>query len=291
MREIEISRRWMRSSLGLGILLLSALVTVSAFKLSDARYSMKVKSLQHQNSELVRIMDDMESRLNRAEDELSGLLEKDEALRVYADLPGIDEDIRAMGTGGVISELERGYDDLIPGDELSLTDMENNLGRISRAITLQKNSYEQIYQKLDKDINRLRYIPSIRPVKKGFLTSNFGTRHDPFTRELRPHHGQDFGVLTGTPVYATADGVVKARSGRTGYGNTIILDHGYGVKTFYAHLHQYLVKPGDFVKRGQMIALSGSTGRSTGPHLHYEVRVNNIPVNPRHYFLMGNMEL
>jgi len=108
---------------------------------------------------------------------------------------------------------------------------------------------------------------------------------------LRPHHGQDFGVLTGTPVYATADGVVKARSGRTGYGNTIILDHGYGVKTFYAHLHQYLVKPGDFVKRGQMIALSGSTGRSTGPHLHYEVRVNNIPVNPRHYFLMGNMEL
>jgi len=108
---------------------------------------------------------------------------------------------------------------------------------------------------------------------------------------MRMHHGQDFGVLSGTPVYATADGIVKSRKGSTGYGNTVIIDHGYGIKTIYAHLSRYVAKPGEEVKRGDLIAYSGNTGRSTGPHLHYEVRANNIPINPRHYFLTDNIEL
>lgn len=259
--------------------------------LTDTRYAMRESSLRAQNAELVKILEDMKTRLESAETQLTDLLDKDEALRVYADLPSIDEDVRALGTGGVISELPREYDDLLPKNQINLSELEGNLSTLSRAINLQRNSYEQIYDKLNSDINRLRFIPSIKPVTKGYLTSPFGTRHDPFTGELRPHHGQDFGVLKGTPVYATADGTVKARRGHTGYGKTIIIDHGYGVRTLYAHLHQYLVKPGDRVERGQMIALSGNTGRSTGPHLHYEVRINNVPVNPRHYFLTGNMEL
>lgn len=290
-REVVLSKRWIWS--GLGVMLI-AFITVTGLALAgatDARYSVKVASLKNQNAELVKILEDMKVRLSDAETQLADLVDRDEALRVYADLPDIDTDIRAMGTGGTVTELQRTYDDLIPSSDLHVSELEGNLSALTRAITLQRNSYEQIYQKLQSDINRLRYVPSISPVRKGYLTSAFGIRHDPFTRELRPHHGQDFGVLTGTPVYATADGVVKARQGRTGYGKTIVLDHGYGIKTFYAHLDQYLVRPGDQVERGQMIALSGNTGRSTGPHLHYEVRVNNIPVNPRHYFLTGKIEL
>lgn len=259
--------------------------------LSETQYDLKVQSLKNQNKELVRVMEDMKIRLDDAEEKLTVLVDQDEALRIYADLPSVDKDVRALGTGGVVNEYAEDYTDLMPYTDLNLNSLESNLSSLGREITLQLNSYEQIYSKLSQDIERLRKTPSIAPVNRGYLTSSFGSRPDPWTGKRRMHHGQDFGVLTGTPVYAPADGIVKSRNGKTGYGRTIILDHGYGIKTVYAHLSRYTVKPGDEVKRGDLIAYSGNTGRSTGPHLHYEVRVNNVPVNPRHYFLTDKIEL
>jgi len=259
--------------------------------LSNAQYDLKVQSLKSQNKELVRVMEDMKIRLDDAEDKLTELVDHDEALRIYANLPSVDADVRALGTGGVVNAHSEDYRDLMPYTDLNVGSLENNLSSLGREITLQLNSYEQIYSKLSQDVERLRRTPSIPPVNRGYLTSSFGTRPDPWTGKRRMHHGQDFGVLTGTPVYAPADAVVKSRNGKTGYGKTIILDHGYGLKTVYAHLSRYMVKPGDEVKRGDLIAYSGNTGRSTGPHLHYEVRVNNVPVNPRHYFLTDKIEL
>ncbi|MCF7824362.1 MAG: M23 family metallopeptidase [Candidatus Marinimicrobia bacterium] len=259
--------------------------------LTDTQYDLKVNNLKNQNKELVRVMEDMKVRLEDAEVKLTTLVERDEALRVYADLPSVDDDVRAGGHGGTVNDFSEDYGALMPLTDLNVNSLEGNLASLGREITLQLNSYEQIYSKLTQDVNRLRRTPSIQPVNRGYLTSSFGVRADPWTRKPRMHDGQDFGVLTGTPVYATADGVVKARNGKTGYGNTVILDHGYGIKTIYAHLSRYVVKPGDNVKRGDLIAYSGSTGRSTGPHLHYEVRVNNVPVNPRHYFLTDKIEL
>jgi len=259
--------------------------------LSDTQYDLKVQSLKNQNKELVRVMEDMKIRLDDAEEKLTVLVDQDEALRIYADLPSVDADVRALGTGGVVNEYAEDYTDLMPYTDLNLNSLESNLSSLGREITLQLNSYEQIYSKLSQDVERLRKTPSIPPVNRGYLTSSFGSRPDPWTGKRRMHHGQDFGVLTGTPVFAPADGVVKSRNGKTGYGKTIILNHGYGIKTIYAHLSRYMVKPGDKVKRGDLIAYSGNTGRSTGPHLHYEVRVNNVPVNPRHYFLTDKIEL
>ncbi len=255
---------------------------------SNTQYDLKVKSLKSQNKELVRVMEDMKVRLDDAEVQLTELVHQDEALRIYADLPSVDEDVRALGTGGAVNDFSRYYGDLMPVTDLNINSLEGNLASLGREVTLQLNSYEQIYSKLNQDVTRLRRTPSIAPVNKGYLTSSFGVRPDPFTRKRRMHHGQDFGVLSGTPVYATADGVVKSSRGNSGYGETIVLSHGYGIRTIYAHLSRYTVKPGDTVKRGELIAYSGNTGRSTGPHLHYEVRVNNVPVNPRHYFLTGN---
>lgn len=259
--------------------------------LSTAQYDLKVQSLKSQNKELVRVMEDMKIRLDDAEVKLTELVDQDEALRIYADLPSVDADVRALGTGGAVNEYAESYDDLMPLTDISLNSLEGNLSSLGREITLQLNSYEQIYSKLSQDVERLRKTPSISPVNRGYLTSSFGTRPDPWTGKRRMHHGQDFGVLTGTPVYAPADGTVKSRNGKTGYGKTIIIDHGYGIKTVYAHLSRYVVKPGMDVKRGDLIAYSGNTGRSTGPHLHYEVRVKNVPVNPRHYFLTDKIEL
>ena len=286
--ELFFPKSWV---LGLSLSGLAVVMGFGAFlfsSLSEAQYDIKVQSLKSQNKELVRIMEDMKIRLDDAEVKLTELVDQDQALRVYADLPSVDDDVRALGTGGAVNDFTQNYNDLMPPTDINVNALETNLASLGREITLQLNSYEQIYSKLSQDVNRLRRTPSIPPVNTGYLTSSFGVRTDPFTHKRRMHHGQDFGVLRGTPVYATADGVVKSRSGKTGYGKTVILDHGYGIKTIYAHLNRYVLSPGDTVKRGDLIAYSGNTGRSTGPHLHYEVRVNNVPVNPHHYFLTDN---
>jgi murein DD-endopeptidase MepM/ murein hydrolase activator NlpD len=123
-------------------------------------------------------------------------------------------------------------------------------------------------------------IPSVQPVQQLSFTSNFGIRSDPFQGTARMHAGVDIPGPSGTPIYATADGIVGRAERSGGYGNLVELEHGKGIQTRYGHLSRILVAAGARVKRGQLIALMGSTGRSTGPHLHYEVRMDGHAVNP-----------
>jgi len=134
----------------------------------------------------------------------------------------------------------------------------------------------------------LASIPAIQPVHNEELkrlSSFYGYRHDPIYKIKKFHHGVDFSAPQGTPIHAPSEGkVIKIRRSRRGYGNNIEIDHGYGYITFYAHIKDILVKKGDFVKRGQTIATIGNTGKSTAPHLHYEVRKNGHTVNPIYFF-------
>lgn len=123
-------------------------------------------------------------------------------------------------------------------------------------------------------------IPSVQPVEKLAFTSNFGIRSDPFSGTAHMHAGVDIPGPVGTPVYATADGTVDRAERASGYGNLVEIDHGKGIATRYGHLSKILIASGAHVHRGQLIALMGSTGRSTGPHLHYEVRIDGRAVNP-----------
>lgn len=125
-------------------------------------------------------------------------------------------------------------------------------------------------------------IPSLWPVN-GVLLSSFGGRSDPFSGEGAFHTGVDLEAAVGTPVHVTADGVVTSAGWSSSYGKLVVIDHGNGIETYYAHLSQVLVVPGEEVDRGQVIALSGQTGRATGPHMHYEVRLHGTPVNPYKY--------
>ncbi len=138
----------------------------------------------------------------------------------------------------------------------------------------------QTWKKLDSLEDGLISIPSVQPVTNMSFTSNFGVRGNPFGGSAEFHPGVDIQCATGTPVYATADGTVDRAERAGGYGNLVEIDHGRGIQTRYGHLSKILVTAGQKVKRGQLIALSGSTGRSTGPHLHYEVRIDGRPVNP-----------
>jgi len=126
------------------------------------------------------------------------------------------------------------------------------------------------------------YTPSIWPVL-GRITDGFGERLDPFSGEGAFHTGVDVGADYGAPVHVTADGMVLDAGQHSGYGRVVIVDHGFGITTWYAHLSSFAVIAGTRVKRGEVIGYTGISGRATGPHVHYEVRVNNAPVNPRHY--------
>lgn len=139
----------------------------------------------------------------------------------------------------------------------------------------------QTWKRLDSDQPQgVIAIPSVQPVQKLAFSSNFGIRSDPFHGTARMHAGVDIPGPTGTPIYATADGTVAHAERQGGYGNMVELDHGKGIATRYGHLSKILVAPGAAVHRGDLIALMGSTGRSTGPHLHYEVRIDGHAVNP-----------
>lgn len=163
---------------------------------------------------------------------------------------------------------------------------------LKKQLAVQSKSLDQILVLAKAKDKLLSAIPAIQPVKNEDLTrmaSGFGYRSDPFTKARKMHQGMDFTAATGTPVYATGDGVVKnADNSLSGYGNHIEITHGFGYLTLYAHLSRYNVRPGQQVKRGDVIGFVGSTGRSQAAHLHYEVHKDGQPVNPINFYY-GNI--
>ncbi len=160
----------------------------------------------------------------------------------------------------------------------------SRLDRLSAEATRQEQSLQGLQAYFQDQKSLLASIPSVWPAR-GWVTSDFGHRLDPYTADKVMHAGLDIAAPHGKPVVAPSDATVVFAALEGAYGNVIVLDHGYGIRTRYAHLANMSVKVGDKVTRGQQIGAVGNTGRSTGPHLHYEVRVNGIPENPRKFIL------
>ena len=166
-------------------------------------------------------------------------------------------------------------------------DLSLKVDLLEKEIYVQAKSYDEVAQMAKEQEIRMENIPAIQPVMNKDLkrvASGYGMRIDPVYHVRKFHQGMDFTAPTGTEVFATANAKVDFAGWKQGYGNTVILDHGYGYKTLYAHLYKILVRKGQKVRRSDIIALVGNTGKSTGPHLHYEVRLNNKPVDPRNYY-------
>lgn len=162
------------------------------------------------------------------------------------------------------------------------------LDLFDRQLYAQSISFDQLREEAGKQKDKLAHIPSIIPidVKDYTMSSGYGYRRDPVYGSTKFHAGLDFAAKNGIPVYATGDGTVAVAERKSGYGNCIDIDHGYNYLTRYAHLSEILVSPGQSVKRGDYIGKVGSTGKSTGPHLHYEVRFKDEPQNPVNYYFM-----
>jgi murein DD-endopeptidase MepM/ murein hydrolase activator NlpD len=163
---------------------------------------------------------------------------------------------------------------------------------LSKELAIQSKSLDYILKLAKAKNNLLAAIPAIQPVRNENLkrlASGFGYRTDPFTKIKKMHEGMDFSARTGTPIFATGDGVVARADNRaSGYGNHIVIRHGFGYETYYAHLSKYNCRAGQRVKRGDIIGYVGSTGRSEGPHLHYEVHKGGKVVNPLNFYY-GNI--
>jgi murein DD-endopeptidase MepM/ murein hydrolase activator NlpD len=162
--------------------------------------------------------------------------------------------------------------------------MRTDIERLESEATSQEESLSELVKLLQSKKEMLVHTPSIWPVH-GWVTSGFGFRINPFTGLTQMHEGLDISNRVGTPVMATADGIVSDTGKDSSHGNIVVISHGFGMNSRYFHLNKVFVRAGQKVKRGDKIAEVGMTGKSTGPHLHYEVRVNGIPVNPVRYIL------
>jgi murein DD-endopeptidase MepM/ murein hydrolase activator NlpD len=227
----------------------------------------------------------LNKKLDLMDDVLEAIENRDNNIyRIYFNSTPISEEERKAGFGGV-----NRYKDLQGFNNSEL--IENTTRRVdvlTKELVIQSKSLDEIVALAKQKEKLLAAIPAIQPVKNEDLkqmASGFGYRSDPFTKIRKFHYGMDFTARTGTPIYATGDGVVyKADASLSGYGNHIEINHGYGYKTLYAHLSKYNCRPGQRVKRGDIIGYVGSTGRSQAPHLHYEVFKGSERVNPLNFY-------
>lgn len=230
-------------------------------------------------------INDLQKDISDANLALDVLEQKDRDLyRIALYAEEFPEEYRIMGTGGSDKyDYLKGYS----SSELMI-EASRQMDLLEQRLNGQSLSFNELL-KLAKDKEKLlACIPAIQPVSNKDLkrmASGYGWRIDPLYKTRKLHTGMDFTADTGTEVYATGDGVVELIEQRNwGYGQSIVINHGYGYKTRYAHLSKFKVKQGQKVKRGDLIGLIGSTGKSTGPHLHYEVEVNGEKVNPINYY-------
>lgn len=166
---------------------------------------------------------------------------------------------------------------------LTLSELTDQVERVARGVESRSDYLDVVESELLTAQVRHELLPQNTPVTEGFVGSGFGSRLDPFTGQLSMHAGLDFAAPVGTPILAAAGGVVSAAEYNPAYGNMVVIDHGNGLQTLYAHASKIDVAPGEIVRKGQQIARVGSTGRSTGSHLHFEVHVNGVPQNPARF--------
>ncbi|MEE3152980.1 MAG: M23 family metallopeptidase [Candidatus Neomarinimicrobiota bacterium] len=287
--ESEVNQ-WHFSNAKILTLLLISLIVLGSFLLIGADYVSKLlydkrlKEFKANYSAVILNIDVIQSRLKELDQQILDIEEKDKAVRTYAGMPEVDKDIRKLGIGGEILKEPHVLDNLAPAVSKEISELHLDIERLSRQVNFELASYETIYDRVKSDINRIRHIPSIRPVSGGFLNSSFGYRQDPIDNIRRFHQGQDITVPSGAPIFSPADGVVKRAYYIGGFGNHIKLEHSSGYSTTFAHLSKIFVRHGQKIKRGTIIGETGNTGRSTAPHLHYEVHYRGTPKNPLDYF-------
>jgi murein DD-endopeptidase MepM/ murein hydrolase activator NlpD len=277
-------RQWMRYALVLGVGLVALAVLLR--KGFESRFPTPRQVIyERENVQLREDYISLNENLQLVESQLAELRQRDDRLyRSILSLEPVPSTIREAGTGGSDPFVQMGTIRQ-PGLVRNVSQRMDNL---SSRVRIQSSSLEDVYEQAVVNQRFLACRPSINPISSAdpfWMTSGYGYRSDPFSHLRAAHHGIDLAGPYGLDIHATGDGVVVAAYvNRFGYGKEVQVDHGFGYVTRYAHLQDILVRPGQELKRGEVLGTLGNTGRSTGPHLHYEVRKNGCPVNPTYFF-------
>ena len=247
--------------------------------------SPKEKRLKSEIENLVLQYDILSKKMTQIDLVLDDIQHRDDNIyRVIFEADPIPSSIRKAGFGGV-----NRYKDIRNFSNAELViEAAKKADKLSKQLYIQSKSFDEVIDLAKNKANMLASIPAIQPIANkdlGRVASGYGYRIHPIYKTRKLHTGMDFTAPQGTPIYATGDGkIAKVRRSRRGYGNHVIVDHGYGYQTLYAHMTKYIVYRGQKVKRGEIIGYVGSTGTSVAPHLHYEVIKNKRKINPVNYY-------
>jgi len=273
-----------------------SLILICSFGLYTAAYTViptpKEKAMARELHQMEYQFSSLTTDFEQISTQLEQLHNKDlEVHRMIFGMDPIDESIWEGGTGG---SAKSDYFTTVTNSEEFLTEAKAKVNKLTYKLDIQKNSLDTIFALAKQREEKLASVPSIKPVQEDKLKrkmrhmSGYGIRIHPVHKVNKFHKGIDFTAPKGTAIQATGKGVVKrVQKKKYGYGNNIIIDHGFGYTTLYAHMAEINVKKGDKVTKGQKIGTIGNTGTSTAPHLHYEVRINERPVNPIDYCMDG----
>lgn len=289
LRQITLHRRTLRlgaAALGTAVLaLLVLLVTLGA----ESTSRLEARQLRQENQVLVDRLTALQTRVRGLEGDLEFLAERDAEARLLAGLTPIDEEVLRVGVGGPGSPSLEDHPlyEVDPDLGKEAFAVEYDLGALERRVELFRSSMAEAMDSLAAHRDLLLSTPSILPAAGIFRSGFSRARLHPILDRTMPHEGIDVAAPRGTPIMAAARGRVTYAGWRSGYGQTVEIDHGYGYETLYGHADKVLVRVGQVVERGDVVAQVGSTGLATSPHLHYEVRVAGRPVNPMNYIIQG----
>jgi murein DD-endopeptidase MepM/ murein hydrolase activator NlpD len=269
--------------IGVGVLVFltisAVLLSVNSTRLTFVRIHRT--RVERENRALVAKLDELSLSLKRARVLFDEHVQQDDRERTYWQMAHIHPDIWSMGIGG--KQVEQSSHIMNKNLERTINEIHESIDVLKGKYFLRKTSLREIESQIEESEYLWSHIPSIHPLPGRRICSGYGYRIDPIDRKMRMHWGMDIGAPRGTKIIVTADGVVSFTGWVNGYGWTVVVDHGFGFKTAYAHCQRILVKRRELVKRGQVIARVGSTGRSISPHLHYEVRVSGMKIDPYKY--------
>ena len=283
-KRFHLRKIWVLQALGLVALLLVGGAVMTAHYLSVVGSAKENPALREENLKLKSELAVIREQLNHVNQTLDRVERFDQKLRAITLLSDPQRNL-AMGPTEEPNLPNSGENQFVRSkDAEGPPVLTARLEKLSAEATRQEQSLQELQAYFQDQKSMLASVPSIWPVR-GWITSDFGARLDPYTAERVVHSGLDIAGPHGKEVVAPSDGTVVFAGLEGGYGNVLVIDHGYGIKTRFGHLSAISVKAGEHVKRGDLIANIGNTGRSTGPHLHYEVRVNGIAQNPRKFIL------
>ena len=268
-RQLRLTRSVVKFALAGGLLFVGVFALLLYSQLENHIDQNELQRLRVENGQQRQNLQRLVADLNDLRQDMIFVDETEARVRQLADL---DKSPKAIPVAmGGIPDADSGA---------NIDQIQKRINQLQLAIDLRRESEENVRNLLNDQVSLNRATPRGWPTK-GWLTSYFGMRTSPYTGKPAMHEGLDIAASIGTPVTATADGIIALTEYSPSYGKTVIIDHGYGYRTLYAHNSRILVKAGQRIKRGDKVSMVGNTGRSTGAHLHYEVQLNGVPIDPR----------